>query len=68
MSAPVTRWVSVTDAAPRMGISREYVRVLIRSGALPAVKCGPARNSPWRVTEQTIAGYLDGRFGAGHSG
>jgi excisionase family DNA binding protein len=65
MSTPI-RWVTVSDAAPRMGISPEYVRLLIRSGVLPAAKCGPARNSPWRVTEQTITGYLDGRYRAGH--
>jgi excisionase family DNA binding protein len=51
------RWLSVTQAAPRLGVPPRVVRELIRAGVLPAVKCGPARNSPWRVTEDAVAAY-----------
>jgi excisionase family DNA binding protein len=47
------------DVQARLGISRETVEKLIRSGDLRAVKIGPHRNSPYRIAESDLQEYLD---------
>ena len=47
------RWLSVTDAAKRIGLSRSRVGDLIRSGEIPAIKA----TSRWRVRESDAEAY-----------
>ena len=54
----VTVWLSAAQAGRRLGLRPKQVRRLLAAGVIPGVKAGPARNSPWRVTEQAVAGYL----------
>jgi excisionase family DNA binding protein len=52
-----TVWLRVAEAARRLRLPRKQVRTLVASGVIPGVKCGPARNSPWRVTERAVDDY-----------
>jgi excisionase family DNA binding protein len=38
-----TQWLTVTQVAKRLGVSRNYVYDLINMGELPAKKFGPQR-------------------------
>ena len=49
-------WLSAAQAARRLGLRSKQVRR--PAGVIPGVKAGAARNSPWRVTKQAVAGYL----------
>jgi excisionase family DNA binding protein len=52
-------YLSAAEARKRIGVSRETLRKLIKSGALTAHKSGTARNSHYRITEQAVAESLE---------
>jgi excisionase family DNA binding protein len=47
-------WVSAREAARVMGLNLEYVRTLLRSGALEGWKTGEAGQSSWRVSRKAL--------------
>jgi excisionase family DNA binding protein len=51
------KWLSVPQAAARLGLNPRRVRRLIETGELPAVKAGAARNSRWRIAEHFVNAY-----------
>ena len=51
-------YLSARQARERIGVSRETLRKLIRSGVLTAHKSGTAPNSHYRITEEAVADYL----------
>ena len=52
-------YLSAVEARARLRISRETFRKLVLSGDLKASKVGPFRNSPYRVSEDDLAEYMD---------
>lgn len=51
--------LTAAEARERLGVSRETLRKLIKSGDLKASKTGGSRNSHYRLTEEDIADYLE---------
>lgn len=50
-----------SQVCKRLGIGKnEFVR-LARTGELPAIRIGSAPNSPYRVSEQSLAEYIERR-------
>jgi len=48
-----------SEVRRRLGISKnEYLR-LVRSGELPAIRTNSARNSPYRVSEESLAEFIE---------
>jgi excisionase family DNA binding protein len=43
----------------RLGISRETLRKLIGDGQLAAVKLGAGRTSPYRISEEALADFIE---------
>ncbi len=56
----MTRWLSVAEAARRLGLDRKHVQRLIYSGHLPAVRAGAGRGI-YRITEADVAAYKQAR-------
>ena len=52
------RLLSIAEVAERLGVSTKTVRRRISEGAIPAVKVGPAVNSPIRVSEAAVERWL----------
>jgi excisionase family DNA binding protein len=52
-------YLSSRETQKRMGISRETLRKLIRSGELKAHKVGTGRTSPIKVSEASIEDYME---------
>jgi excisionase family DNA binding protein len=52
-------YLSSKQARERMGVSRETLRTLIKSGELKASKVGHGRTSPLRISEQAIEDYME---------
>lgn len=51
-------YLSAAEACERLNVSRETLRILIKSGSLTAHKVGSGRTSPYRISEQAIAEYV----------
>ena len=49
------------QARERIGISRKELEELIHSGELEAIKTGDAPNSHFRISEESLAAYLERR-------
>jgi excisionase family DNA binding protein len=49
------------EARERLGISRFTLEALIRSGEIEAIKTGSAPNSHFRISEESIAAYIERR-------
>lgn len=49
------------QARARLQIGRDKLRELISEGELTAIKHGDAPNSPYRITEESIADYVERR-------
>lgn len=43
----------------RLGIGKEKYLELVRTGQLEAIKAGDAPNSPYLVTEESLAAFID---------
>lgn len=56
-----TVWLSVREAARRIGIHPNRLRELIHSGAIPAIRAGTGRTSGFRITEQAADDYITRR-------
>ena len=53
--------LSVADAAKRIGLSKGSIHRIIRSGLIKAEKAGSGPHSPYRITEEAVADYLQRR-------
>ncbi len=53
----MTRWYTIAQAAPMLGVSKAHIRYLIQHGTIPAVKAGSQRNGTWLITGQAINDY-----------
>jgi excisionase family DNA binding protein len=51
----------LSEAAERLRVSKQTVRTLIQGGHLPAVKVGPAVNSPLRISRDDLEDWLEGK-------
>ena len=47
------------EVAEKLRISEEGARLLVKSGELKGMKAGPGRTSPWRVSEEALAEYIE---------
>ena len=52
-------YLTFAEACERLRLSPEPVRKLIKTGQLKAAKVGDARTSPYRISEEAIAEYLE---------
>ncbi len=52
-------YLSAAEARERIGVSRETLRKLIKTGSLKAHKSGTARNSHYRISERAVADYIE---------
>lgn len=50
-----------TEVRQRLGIGREKLSKLIQSGELEAIKTGDAVNSPYRISEEALAAFIERR-------
>ena len=50
--------LTATQACERLGVSRETLRKLIKSGDLRAMKVGPGAHAHWRISEDALADYI----------
>jgi hypothetical protein len=53
--------VSAIEASERIGVAPATLRKLCRDGAIAAQKVGAKLNSPYRITEEALAAYLQRR-------
>ena len=52
-----TRWLTTTEAAALMGVSRQTVSRWIREGRLPAKRMRVGQRSIYRVSEHDLAEF-----------
>lgn len=45
----------------RLGIGRDKLRELITSGELEAIRIGDSHSSPYRISEESLAAYIEHR-------
>ena len=50
--------LSIDQVAEYLGVHRDTVYSLIRSGRLPALQLG-GRKAGWRITEEDLQGFID---------
>jgi excisionase family DNA binding protein len=50
-------FLTIPEAAHRLGMHADTVRRMVISGELAAIQ-GPHRNSPYRISEETITEWL----------
>jgi excisionase family DNA binding protein len=50
--------LTLDEAAAKLRISAEAVRLEIKAGRIKALKAGPGRTSPWRISEEALADYI----------
>lgn len=50
--------LNLEEAAAKLRISAEAVRLEIKAGRIKAMKAGPGRTSPWRISEESLAAYI----------
>lgn len=53
--------LTATQVRQRLGVGRAKVSELIQTGELEAVKIGDAPNSPYRISEEALAAYIERR-------
>jgi excisionase family DNA binding protein len=51
--------LTLKEVADRLRLSEEGARALVKSGDLKAMKAGPGLTSPWRITEEALAEYIE---------
>ncbi len=56
-------WLTVKEAAKRLGVGEQRVRDLINNGRLPAEKIGEGRGGNWLVREEDLALVADRKPG-----
>jgi hypothetical protein len=56
-------YVTLTEAATTFGVGRRRLQTAVRRGALPALRAGRGRTSPWVLRARDVAGYLAPRAG-----
>ena len=61
------RFLTVAEAAARLGVVPEQVRRLVRGGELAAHKTGTGLNSHYRISEDAIADYIKRHSGGGQA-
>jgi excisionase family DNA binding protein len=49
------------ETRARLGISRKKLEELIRDGEIEAIKTGGAPNSHFRISEESLAAYIERR-------
>lgn len=54
-------YLSAREVREILGVSRPFVRKLIDTGELTAIKAGDAPNSPLRIDEDSVKAYIDRR-------
>lgn len=54
-------YLSAAEARERLHVSRETLRKLIKSGDLKAHKVSGGRTSPYRISEEAVADYIEHR-------
>jgi excisionase family DNA binding protein len=47
------------EVAATLRISEEAARQLVKSGAIKAMKTGSGLTSPWRISEEALADYIE---------
>lgn len=47
------------EARARIGVSRFTLEALIREGEIEAIKTGSAPNSHYRISEESLAAYIE---------
>jgi excisionase family DNA binding protein len=47
------------EARSRIGVSRAKLEALIREGEIEAIKTGSAPNSHYRISEESLAAYIE---------
>ena len=52
-------YLTAAEARERLGVSRETLRKLIKSGALKAQKVSDGPTSPYRIGEEDVQSYID---------
>lgn len=52
-------YLSAAETRERLRVSRDTLSKLIKSGDLKASKIGSFRNSPYRISEEDLAEYLE---------
>ncbi len=52
------RYISSAEAQDQLGLCRDTVEKLIRTGKLTAFKAGDHRTSPYRISEASIDAYI----------
>ena len=57
-SAPMSGYLTTGQAASRIGATPQYVRDLIRTGALDAIDISTGDRAVYRVAETSIAQFL----------
>lgn len=50
-----------SEVLKRLGIGKDKYLELVRTGELTAIRTGDAPNSPYRVTEESLAAYIERR-------
>lgn len=48
-----------SDVCKRLRIGKNRYHELIKSGELPAIRTGTAPNSPYKVSEEALADYIE---------
>ena len=51
--------LTLKEAADQLRIDSETVRLLIKSGEIKAMKAGSGLTSPWRISEEALAEYME---------
>jgi excisionase family DNA binding protein len=52
-------YLSAVEASERLRVSRDTLHKLIKSGVLEAHKVGSGITSPYRISEEAIAAYIE---------
>jgi excisionase family DNA binding protein len=50
--------LTLKEAAAKLRISDEALRLKINAGEIEAMKAGSGRTSPWRITEEVLADFI----------
>ena len=58
------RWLSVAEVAEQLGVTRDYVRRLLRSGVINGSKPGRC----WRISPSNLVAYVESQTPKPHPG
>ncbi len=50
--------LTLKEAAAKLRMSDERLRLFIKSGDLKAMKAGTGTTSPWRISEEALAEFI----------